>query len=346
KSEEEGPPISAFGVVITSLKQEDAEAIKKQIPEIEAASGVVRAMGSVKWDSQSTDTTFLGVDSPDYWNAENLEAENGRVFSEEESVGASRVVVLGSEVKKNLFGQENPIGKTVKIKKENFLVVGVLKEYGTVGFQNRDNQLFVPLKSAQTLLLGINYLNLIAIKFKDGADIDKITKQVEIVLRDRHKIENPIDDDFTVRSSQQALETLTSVTDALKFFLAGIAAISLVVGGIGIMNIMLISVVERTREIGLRKAVGATNGNILLQFLAETIIISVSGGVAGSIFGIGVTFLIALVANWKGFNWDFIISPLSIILAVSVSLIVGLIFGLWPAYQAAKKDPIDALRYE
>lgn len=344
-AEEEGPPISAFGIVVTTLKESDADAVKKEVPHISEVASVARGTASVKWENKDTDTTFIGAASS-YADVYSLELSSGRFFFSEEEKGMARVIVLGSEVKEKLFSEKNPIGERVKIKKENFTVIGVVKERGTVAFQNQDNQVFIPLSTAQKLLLGINYVNVIGIKLKDSIYSSDAILGIEKVLRERHGIDNPANDDFTVRDPQQALEVLTSVTDALKFFLAGIAAVSLIVGGIGIMNIMLISVVERTREIGLRKALGASGKNILLQFLLETVLISSIGGIIGITLGILITIIISAAARYLGYNWDLIISIASIIIAISVSGLVGLIFGVWPAYQAAKKEPIEALRYE
>lgn len=345
KSEEKGPPVSVFGVVVTTLTSDDAEALKK-IPHIENVSGSVRGSASVKRENKNADTTFVGV-SASYPVVRDANAAEGRFFSEEEERSMARVAVIGSAVKKELFGESgSAIGERIRIKKENFTVIGVLEERGVIAFQNEDDQILIPLKTAQKLLLGINHVSAIIVKASDSSYLSRVAEDIENLLRERHKINNPADDDFTINDPRQALEALTTVTDALKFFLAGIAAVSLLVGGIGIMNIMLISVTERTREIGLRKAIGASNKGILLQFLLETAAMSSIGGMIGIIIGIIITFLISTAARYYGYDWNFLISIMSIILAVSVSAAVGFVFGLWPAWQAAKKEPIEALRYE
>lgn len=345
KSEEKGPPVSVFGVVVTSLKNDDVKAIKKEVPRIEDAAGIVRGPAALKWQDASVDVNFVGSDVS-YADAQNLNFAGGRFFTQDEEDSMARVAIIGNTIKKDLFGESDPIGQRIKIKKENFTVIGVLDVMGSAAFQDRDNQVYIPLSSAQKLLLGINHLNMILIKFNSSADVDEVIEDIERTVRSQHRITNPEDDDFTVENPQQALEALITVTNALKFFLAGAAAISLIVGGIGIMNIMLISVAERTREIGLRKALGATKNGILFQFLIETMLISAMGGIIGIILGIIATFLVAAGAKYLGYEWDFIISILSIALSVSVSIAVGLVFGLWPAYQAAKKEAIEALRYE
>ena len=346
KSEEKGPPVAVMGVIVTTLTRDDAEAIKREIPQVENVSGSVRGSAAVKHKEKTIDTTFVGVSS-DYLAVRDAKVSSGRFFTKDEEETMARTAILGSAVKNNLFGEdESPIGKKIKIKKENFTVIGVMQERGVIAFQNEDDQILIPLKTAQKLLLGINHISSIVVKISDADFLGSTKTEIADLLRNRHKIEDPSDDDFTIRDLQQALDALTAITDALKFFLAGIAAISLIVGGIGIMNIMLISVTERTREIGLRKALGATNKGILFQFLLETIIVSLAGGILGIAAGIITTFLISIAARYLGYDWNFLISIASIILAVSVSAIVGLVFGLWPAYQAAKKEPIEALRYE
>lgn len=246
----------------------------------------------------------------------------------------------------NLFTNSDPIGQTIKIKRESFKVIGVMKKRGTVFFQNQDDQVFVPLETAQKLLLGINHLGFIRAKTDSGDTIDQSLEDIRATLRARHDVNDPSEDDFSVRSVAQALDVLTGVTNAMKFFLASIAAIALVVGGIGIMNIMLVSVNERIREIGLRKAVGARRQTILFQFLIETSVIALGGGLIGTAVGMGISGIVAIIANVLGYSWDFIVTLGSIILAAGISILIGLVFGIYPAYRASRLDPIEALRYE
>jgi putative ABC transport system permease protein len=228
----------------------------------------------------------------------------------------------------------------------NFTVVGVLSERGSVGFSNTDDMIYVPLFSGQKLLLGIDYINFMRIKVDSKDNLDRAVVDVKKTLREQHKIKADASDDFSVRNSAQAIETLTTVTNVLKYFLAAVAAISLIVGGVGIMNIMLISVHQRVREVGLRKAVGAKNGHIILQFLLEAIFITFIGGIFGIILGTLIALLAAVVIKSLGYDWEFIIAPSAIMLATSVSVAIGLIFGIYPARKASRISPMEALRYE
>ena len=346
KSDEKGPPASAMGIVITSLKASDVEAIKKDSSgHFLAATSYVRGSDTVTWDGNKTDTNFVGV-SADYVNVEDAPIASGRFFSDDEDKSLNRVAIVGSQVVKDLFGQNDPIGKEIKIKKANFSVIGVMKERGSSGFQNQDNQIFVPINTAQKILLGIDYISYARIKVDNADDVNGGMERVREILRDRHDIDNPDNDDFSVRSMAQGLDAITNVTNALKMFLTAVAAIALAVGGIGIMNIMLAAVQERTREIGLRKAVGAKNKDIILQFLVESAMITFVGGLIGIILGALISFVVAKVAVSMGYKWDLVISLSSIILAALVSISVGLVFGIIPARRAAALNPIEALRYE
>jgi putative ABC transport system permease protein len=345
KADEKGPPASAMGVVITTLKNDDILALVKEIPAVTAGTGYVKGTATINWGEQKTDTNFTGVNA-EYIDVEDAPVERGRFFTEEEDRTAARVVILGSSVAKDLFGDQDPLDKQIKIKKTLFNIIGVMKARGTSGMQNQDNQVFVPLNTAQKLLLGINYISFARVKVDRAENVNSAMEQMAYILRDRHKIDNPENDDFSVRSMAQGLEAVTSITNALKMFLAAIAAIALVVGGIGIMNIMLAAVQERTREIGLRKAVGAKNRDIIIQFLVESIAITSIGGIIGIIFGILISYGVAKTAQGMGYNWDFVISISAIIVGCVVSVGVGLLFGIVPARRASRLDPIEALRHE
>jgi len=346
KAEEDGPPSSVFGIVVTSLKYEDGEALANSAyPSIESVSMYVKGNDRISWEDKKVDTNFNGV-SEEFLEVDSAEVEKGRFFSKEEELSQSKVVVLGSGVAEKLFGDQNPLGEKIKIKNSNFTIIGILKEKGGGLTQNQDDELFVPIKTAQNILLGIDYISLMRIKVDKTENIEKTISQVEDFLRDRHNIEDPKDDDFTVRSVQEALKALETVTMAIRFFLIAISAISLIVGGFGIMNIMLATVEERINEIGLRKAVGAKNYHITLQFLLETITITFLSGIIGIIVGLLISVLVAIIAKSLGFKWDLVISIPAIIVATFVSISVGVIFGLAPAKKASKLNPIDALRYE
>jgi putative ABC transport system permease protein len=360
KSNESGPPAAVFGVQIKTLSLADVEAIKdkSKVPNVTDVISIVSSNVTIIADRESVDTSFVATDGS-YPRVQNVEMEKGNFFTDEEGRAGNNVIVLGYDVAQQLFPNGDELGQVVKIKIPNndssrqldigsvpFRVIGVQKKMGTVAFQNQDDQVFIPFSIGQRQLLGINYIQFIRVKI-DSADNVKIAMEdITRVLREQHRITNPDDDDFSVRDLADAIKILTSITDTLRIFLGLMAGISLVVGGIGIMNIMLVTVSERTREIGLRKAVGATSHKIRNQFLFEAIILTLTGGILGIIFGIIISYLIALGARLAGYDWAFIISPIAILLAVSVSVATGIIFGLYPAMKAAKLNPIDALRYE
>lgn len=346
-SEEDGPPAQALGVVTTTLKNGDLEAMRKRtnVPHLSAVAGYVTGSAPIESVGESFETSFQGV-SPSMIEVENMEVSLGRFFLPDEEEDLSRSVVLGSERAEELFPNRDPVGEMVRIRDIPFRVVGVLEERGSAAFSNPDVLVYVPLATAQKLLLGIDYLNFVRGKVDATENIDRTKDDITRLLRDRHDIDDGEESDFSVRSTDQALATLTNVTDILKYFLAAIAGISLLVGGIGIMNSMLISVSQRIREIGLRKAVGARPVHIVVQFLMESAFITLLGGVIGILFGILVAFIAALIIPALGYDWQFIVPPASVALAFSVSLVVGLSFGLYPALKASRIPPMEALRYE
>jgi len=346
KADPKGPPSTLFGNVVTTLKYKDAtQILKDNNPHIESVCAYVQGTDVVSWSDNNPILTFKGVMST-YIEAEGAKLQAGRFFTEEEDNYNARVIVLGSKAAKDIFGEQNPLGEKVKIRKVNFTVIGVLAERGGGLAQTQDKEVFIPLKTAQNLLLGIDYVSSIRVKVDKSENINDTIMYIEDVLRRSHNIHNPDDDDFTVRSSETAIEAIAQITSAVQFFLVAIASISLLVGGFGIMNIMLATVQERTREIGLRKAVGAKNSDITLQFLIETSFITLVAGVIGIILGALISWLVAVVAQFFGLQWDFIVSPFSIFLGCFVSVGVGLIFGIAPARRASLLNPIEALHYE
>ncbi|MCU0679933.1 MAG: ABC transporter permease [Planctomycetes bacterium] len=347
KSEKNEPPTFVMGVVITTLTYDDLKAIRNKIKNIVGASAYVQSNGTLSWQDNAYDTTINGT-TASYLQVEGGNLANGRFFTVDEEENLAKVAVLGSTAKKELFGESDALGQKFKIGKQVFEVIGIMESRGKVAFQDYDDQIIIPIRSAQKLIAGINYLNYIRVRVNSSDNINEVISEITSLIRDQHDIrnQNGQDDDFTVRDAAQAIDMLKSITDALRYFLAAMAALSLLVGGIGIMNIMLISVNERTREIGLRKAVGARNKNISFQFLFEAITLTLIGGLIGIIFGILLSFLASVIINYLGYNWSFKISFSAIILGISVSAIIGLIFGWYPARRASKLSPVNALSYE
>jgi putative ABC transport system permease protein len=344
-SDEDGPPAAAMGIIITSLKDKDTQAIG-DLPHIVAASSYVSSTEVMSWENNKTVGSLYGV-SPTYPEISEQKLSAGTFFTDDDISGNTNVAIIGSQIKDELFeGIENPIGQKIKIKNGKYLIIGIMESQGTVAFVNVDNTVFVPVTTAQKKILGINHIGFMRAKVDSQENISRAVEDIEFLLRDRHDIDSGTSDDFTVRAVQDALAALEQITMALQFFLIAIVAISLIVGGIGIMNIMLASVTERIKEIGLRKSVGARRKHIVNQFLTETIVLTFVGAIIGIIIGIIISYLISIVVNKLDYDWDFVITGTSIILSCVFSLGVGLLFGLYPARKAAKLNPIESLRYE
>ncbi len=347
KSEKNSPPASIMGIKITTLTFSDAQALaqKNNVPHAVAVSPMVRGYEQISWKNHNNYFNFSGV-TDKYIIVQNVAVAKGRFISENEALNMGKSLVLGSQVAEDLFQGQDPIGETVKIKGVSFQVVGVMEKKGSAGFENQDAQVFLPLATAQKMILGINYITVARIKIDDTKNIQPSINDIEALMRARHRIPGPDQDDFTVENSSQAIAALTTITDAIRYFLASIAAMSLVVGGIGIMNIMLVVVNERIKEIGLRQALGATKRDILNQFVLETTVVSLVGGIIGIAGGVSISVLVALIAKKLGYNWDLVISWQSLAVSTSISFLIGLIFGIYPAKKASRLSPMEALRYE
>lgn len=339
-------PPSVLGIVIKTLNKTDLDSFQRE-PSIKKAAADIHGSGRAVFENNDVAITYTGV-TGDYFGIINLEAEKGALINKNDDETLNRVIVLGPELAKTLFGEISPIGKNMRLKNLSFRVTGVLAAKGIGVFgMDLDNMAFVPISVAQKQLLGVDHYGSIVAQADDAYNIEFTKSRMISVLRQNHRVDNPDKDDFTIRTQEDALALLGNITSILKVFLTAIASISLVVGGIGIMNIMLVSVVERTREIGLRKAVGATNNDILTQFLLEAIILTFLGGIigiaVGSVLTVGVYFILV---KFLTAGWVFSLPVSAIMLAAGVSTLIGLAFGLYPARQASRKNPIEALRYE
>jgi putative ABC transport system permease protein len=329
-----------FGSSAT-LTYEDATAIKQACPAVSDVAPVYNANLQVAYSGNNLNTSITGT-LPSHQSVRNFYAAQGRFFSDDEVAQNAHVAVLGQTVWRNLFGGEDPIGKQILIRGELFEVIGVMEYKGSNGMTDQDDVIFVPISAGYNSLFGLNAVTgrtvrTIFVKAKSDDDVLAAQFQITNLLRMRHNIQPPLEDDFMLRTQQEIMQTADSVTQIFSLLLGATASISLIVGGIGIMNIMLVSVTERTREIGIRKAIGARYTDILLQFVLEAVVLSVGGGLLGIMLGVG--------SSWAINNfWTTVVTPSSVILAFCVALGIGLFFGIYPARRAARLDPIVALR--
>ena len=339
-SSNRGGPRGAAGS-ITTLTFDDAEAIADKIKNISHVSPTVQGSYQVVYGHENWNTTVTGV-IPEYVAIQSLTLKSGLFFSEHDVDVRNRVAVIGATVATNLFESVNPVGKKIRIGNAPYTIIGVLESKGqSSGGQDQDDVVLIPLTTAQERLIGITYVRSINVQVSDADKMDEVQSNIEKLLRQRHRIRTGAEDDFHVRNLTSLMETMTSTTTMITLLLGAIAGISLIVGGVGIMNITLASVTERTREIGIRKAIGATYNSIMLQFLIESTMISIIGGIIGIFIGIVAAQLIS-----KFGNFTTVISGLSIAASFGFALFVGVFFGMLPARKAARLDPIDALRYE
>ena len=323
-----------------SLKVSDYQAISK-LDGVKAASPYTANSYVTIYQSKNWTTTVSGVSS-NFQDVNNWTMAEGRFISSKNVENRERVAVVGQTVVKNLFAGEDPVGKEIRVKNIPFRVIGVLnsKGNGTMG-NDQDDVIFIPYTTAMERVEGVDYLRMIYVVANDDNGIDRLQSDIENLLRVRHSIKDTNLDDFNIQNMKSIMETMEQTTGTLTVFLGAVAAISLVVGGIGIMNIMLVSVTERTREIGIRKALGATYFVIVIQFLIEAVVISLMGGLIGIALGIGASKLIGLASGMST-----VISVPTIVLSFAFSMAIGLVFGIYPARKAAKLNPIDALHYE
>ncbi len=326
--------------MVKTLKLSDAKAIEKNIKLITGVAAQVYRSAQLKYGSKNTNTTVRGTGEK-YLQLSNFTIERGRYFNQEEVRSVRKVTVIGSTVVKNLFGDVNAIGKEIKVDGNNYLVIGSTEQKGALSWFDPDDQIFIPVTTAQKRLFGIRYIQSIDVQAKEMEDLEIIKKDIDSLLRIRHGIHTDEDSDFHVQNSSQWLNSWGDAAKTFTYLLGGIAAISLLVGGIGIMNIMLVSITERTKEIGIRIAVGAKKSEIMEQFLIESVLISFTGGGLGILLGIIISRTVSKIGGW-----DTIISTQSIMLAFGFSVGIGIFFGFYPARKAANLNPIDALRYE
>jgi putative ABC transport system permease protein len=324
-----------------TLVLDDAEAIAVEVPSITSVAPQINARELVVYRNKSLNTGLVGA-TPSFLSVRSFDVAKGRFLSDDDIKRDDRVVALGSELAQKLFRNQNPIGQQIRIKNVSFLVIGVMQSKGSFLGNNQDDVAYIPLSTMANRIVGRTSpygieLTFIAASAKNESSIRAAQFQITNLLRLRHKI--TVEDDFNVQTQKDVLDIIGNITGGLTIMLGAIAGISLLVGGIGIMNIMLVSVTERTHEIGLRKAIGASQRDILIQFMIEAVILSVVGGLIGTLIGSGGTLLIALLSPLKA-----TISPLAILISLSVSCGIGLFFGVFPARQAAKLDPIVALR--
>ncbi|NMB47985.1 FtsX-like permease family protein [Candidatus Kuenenbacteria bacterium] len=335
----------AQGITITTLKIEDGEKIG-QHPNIRGFYAMQMGQDVVSSSLDKKTTMLWGV-SAQFFDLYNAEIISGRPFTEEEDKSQAQVVIIGPALKDKLFSDDNALGQSIKIGNLKYTVIGVMEEQGNyLGFMDMDSMVYLPIRTLQKKILGIDHVQAIMAYLKDTNYTSQTAADVVDIMRAEHDITDPKKDDFAVSTMDDVLKMVNTLSAGITFLLVAIAAISLLVGGVGIMNVMYVSVSERTYEIGLRKAVGATSKDILWQFLWEAIFLTFLGGLIGVILGTLFSFTAYLLAKNFGFDWGFNFSFAGLILSVGFSVITGLIFGVYPARHAASLNPVDALRYE
>ncbi len=329
-----------------TISEDDANAIAREIPSVQVAASSVRGSAQVVYGNLNWSTVIQGV-TPVYFEARDWPVVDGRQISAEDVDGATKVALVGQTTALNLFGEAESVGQIIRIKKVPFTVIGMLDRKGQSSWgQDQDDVILIPISTAKKKVLGTSQANpravgSISIKIRAGEDMAEAESQIRALLRQRHRLQPFQEDDFWLRNLSEVLQTQEESSKVMTYLLAAIASVSLLVGGIGIMNIMLVSVTERTREIGLRMAVGARRRHILLQFLIEAVTLSLIGGIVGIAFGLGGSRAISYFAEWRT-----LVAPGAIVLAFGFAAGIGIFFGFYPARKASRLDPIEALRYE
>lgn len=335
----------AQGIQITTLTVKDSEAIRK-LSNVGALYAGSIGQERATYGSTGKRIFLFGTGADVVTIDQNAKLASGRFFTVNEDASLAKVVVLGSETKNTFFGQNEAVGESITLKGEKYRVIGVLAPRGAAAFINFDTFTYVPIQTLQKKILGVDYVQMISVQMKDPAREAETVADIVALLRKRHDISNPDKDDFSVTSTKEAQKTLSTVLGSMTILLLALTSISLVVGGVGIMNVMYVSVSERTSEIGLRKAVGATSVSILRQFLFEALIITFIGGLVGILLGVLVSLGLSYIFKYLGFNLTLSFSLSSFLLGAGFSMAVGLIFGIAPAYRASQLSPMEALRRE
>ena len=333
---------SMTGIQITTLTVEDAESMKK-IPNVAEVYPASISQSLVSFEGVNKNILLMGAGSSAPNVDLGIKVKEGRFFSESENNDLAQVAVIGHDVVDSFFGNSPALGKDIRIKGQNYKVIGVLDKRGTVAAFNFDALIYVPIKTLQKKISGVNHIFYFTVKAKDSRLIDNTVEDIKEALRERHNISDPSKDDFYVQSVKEARETISTVLSSVNILLLALTSISLIVGGVGIMNVMYVAVVERTFEIGLRKAVGAKPRDIMRQFLFEAIYITFLGGIAGIILGFVFSFFISYLFKRSGFDLTLTVTFDSLLLATGFSIATGIIFGFYPAYKASRLSPMEAI---